>query len=269
MRIKLLVVLLLVSATVCVPGDAWAAKSRVSFTSNPSGATVVDANLGELGITPFRLDLKRKTALECTFSKAGFESRTVSQVADSLRVEVRADLRPLPVTSVRLGVKPSNASVSLTTLDGTEIYAGESGRVHTLPGQFWGDDETAKFHFQAWAPGFRPIEEEILLTKHQHHELEFPLTEVSTLLSITSEPEGVRVSSQFLGDLGTTPLESRVSLYDLLRARSRLNAPQGDPGRIVLTFSKSGFQTKAKQIVVDFEQTENPVSTVLEPLGGP
>lgn len=268
MRFKLLVVNVLLAAALLSAGGAWAAKSSVRFLSNPPGATVVDANLGELGTTPFQLNLKRKTELNCTFSKSGRHSRTVSQVVEGLKLVVRADLPALPMTTVRLGVEPRSASVRLSAPDGTEIYTGESSRVHTLPGQFWDTGESASFQLEAWAPGYRAIQEAIVLTKHERHELEFPLTEVSTVLSITSEPEGARVSNDLLGNLGTTPLEARVSLVDLLRARSRMNVSQGDPSRLTLTFSKSGYRTRASQVVIDFETAENPVSTTLESLGG-
>ncbi len=268
MRRKLPAAAPLLAALLLLPTGARAAKSRVHFLSNPPGVTVTDANLGELGTTPFRLDLKRKTALVCTFSKPGYESKTVSQVVGSLRTEVRADLVPLPMATVRLDVVPRGASVKLSAPDGTEIYAGESGRVHTLPGQFWDTSETATFRLEAWAPGYRPIDQEIVLTNHQSHDLSLPLAEVTTLLSVSSEPEGVLVSSHFLGSLGRTPLESRVSLVDLLRARSRQNAAAGDPSRIVVTFSKPGYRTRASQIALDFEREENPVTVSLEPLGG-
>ncbi len=68
--------------------------------------------------------------------------------------------------------------------------------------------------------------------------------------------------------LNTPGDRDHVSLIRLLRARSRMNATQGDPGRMVLTFSKSGYRTRANQIVLDFETAQNPVSTTLESLGG-
>lgn len=267
MRIRHLAVHLFLSIVLLAPGVSRAAKSRVRFVSNPPGATVTEATLGEIGVTPFQLDLKRKTVLECTFSKRGYESRTVSRTADALRVEVRADLPALPLTTVRLDVEPRSASVRLSAPDGTEIYSGESGRVHTLPGVFWGDGDTAKFHVEAWAPGYRPADEEVVLTRHRPHDLSIPLAEVTTLLSVVSEPEGAQVASHFLGALGTTPLERRVSMVELLRARSRLNA-HGDPTRIVLTFSKRGYRTVARQIPLDFDRDENTLSVALEELGG-
>lgn len=267
MRFKLLATNLLLLSLLLGSTAASAAKSKVLFLSNPKGVTVTDALLGELGTTPFELNLKRGTVLECTFSKPGFESRTITRTVDALRLEVRADLPARPATSVRLGVEPRHATVRLSSTDGTEIYSGESGRVHTLPGDLWGAGTTARFHLEAWAPGYRTLEESLTLTKHEQHPLTFTLEELSTVLSVTSEPEGARVTDQFLGDLGVTPLETRVTLVQLLRARSRANAQQGDPARVVLTLSKPGFEGIATQVALDFERAENTVAVALEPLG--
>ena len=261
---RLATCILLLSISLLCATAANAAKSKVRFRSNPPGATVTDTELGELGVTPFELNLKRGTTLECTFSKRGFESRTVTRSVDALKVEVRGDLPARPATTVRLGVEPRQTRVKLSASDGTEIYSGEGGRVHTLPGDLWGSASTATFHLEAWAPGYRPHDEEIVLTKHENHDHPISLTEISTILSITSEPDGVRVTSQFLGDLGTTPLETRVALVDLMRARSRQNAEQGDPGRLLLTFSKRGFQSSASQFVLDFDRAENAIEVTLE-----
>ncbi len=243
-----------------------AAKSKVTFRSNPPGATVTDSAMGELGVTPFELNLKRNTALECTFSKRGYESRTVTSTVDALKVEVRGDLPALPATTVRLGVEPRQTMVKLSAADGTEVYSGEGGRVHTLPGDHWGSADIATFHLEAWAPGYRPLEEEIVLTKHEYHDHSISLAELSTILTVSSEPAGVRVSSQFLGDLGITPLETRVALVDLMRARSRQNAEQGNPGRMLLTFSKPGYRSSASQILLDFERAENALNVSLDEL---
>lgn len=267
MRKKLPILGVLALVALSVPQLAHAAKSRVRFLSNPPGATVVDANLGELGTTPLQLDLKRNTVLDCTFSRRGYESRSVTRTLDALHVVVQADLEQLPMTSVRLGVKPANASVRLTTTHGVEIYSGPANHVHALPPAFWGANETARFNLEAWAPGYRRLEEEIELTNHERHDLEFTLNEVSTLLSLTSDLEGVRVSSTSLGgSLGSTPLERRVSLVELLRARSRQQVSQGHPSHVVLTFSKPGYRTQATQIELDFERAENTFEVTLEPL---
>ena len=241
-----------------------AAQTRVLFISNPPGATVVDVTLGELGATPFRMNIKRGTELECTFSKEGFESRSVTQTIEGLKADVRADLPALPLTTVRLGVDPWNTSVRLTGPDGTEIYSGEGGRVHTLANDLWGAEATATFKVEASAPGYRAVEREIELDKHESHALEFPLTEVSTLLSITAEPESVRVRDTYLGDLGWTPLEARVSLVELMRARSRKGAASGDPAKLMLTLSREGFETRALPVALDFDRAENSVNVALE-----
>ena len=251
-----------------LPAAAHAAKSRVRFLSNPPGATVVDAALGELGTTPLQVDLKRGIVLDCTFSKNGYESRAVSREVDALHVVVQADLEPAPMTTVRLGVEPVNARVRLSTADGTEVYEGDAGNVHALPPALWGADETARFKLEAWAPGYRPLTEEVELSNHEAHELAFELAEVSTLLTVTSDVEGVRVSSESLGgSLGETPLESRVSLIELMRTRSRLHHSQDNPGRVVLTFSKSGYRTRATQVELDFDRAENAFEISLEPIG--
>lgn len=247
---------------------AEAAQTRVLFISNPPGALVVDETLGELGHTPFRMNVKRKTELQCTFTKDGFETRTVNQAVDGLKADVRADLPALPLTTVRLGVEPRQTSVRISAPDGTEIYSGEGGRVHTLPNDFWPAEDVAEFHVEAWAPGYRPVEREVELEQHQYTELEFPLTEITTLLSITAEPKQVRVQDQFLGDLGWTPLEVRISLVELMRARSRRNAVSGDPAHLLLTLSREGFATRALQVPLDFDRAENSINETLEPNSG-
>ncbi len=63
------------------------------------------------------------------------------------------------------------------------------------------------------------------------------------------------------------PLERWVSLAELLRARSRLNATQGDPPGSSSRSRSPGYRTRASQIVVDFERAESPVSIEIEPIG--
>ncbi len=269
MRLKKLGFYLPLLALMLSPAAANAAKTRVLFLSNPPGTTVTDPALGELGVTPFELNLKRNTVLECTFSKFGFESRTISQTLEGLRVEIRADLPALPETTVRLGVEPRIASVKLTGAEGTEVYSGEGNRVHTLPNTLFGEGGTGSFHVEASASGYRPLEQAFTVAQHEHHDLSLTLEEVSTVLSVTSEPEGVRVSDRHLGLLGITPFEARVSLVELMRARSRGGARQKDAPRLLLTFSKSGYRTTVKQVEVDFDHAENAVEMELESVGDP
>jgi hypothetical protein len=179
---------------------------------------------------------------------------------------MRADLPALPLTTVRLGVEPRQASVRLSAPDGTEVYSGESGRVHALPNDMWGPSKEAAFRVEIWAPGYHPKEETFDLTRHQPHLLEFVLNEIVTKLSIRSEPEGATVSDAFLGKLGVTPLYDEVSLADLQRARARRGVAPDNAARLVLTFSKGGFRSRAQQVDIDFEKSENSVSVELDPI---
>ena len=116
--------------------------------------------------------------------------------------------------------------------------------------------------------GRRGLDELPAEAAREAHELALELTEVSTLLTVTSELEGVRISSEALGGtLGETPLESRISLIELMRARSRMHHSQDNPGKVVLTFSKSGYRTRATQVDIDFDRAENAFEVTLEPLG--
>ena len=258
----------IVAAALLVPAIANGAQTRVFFLSNPPGAQVVDANLGELGSTPFRMNIKRGTELECTFSKAGFETRTVTVTVTGLKADVRADLPALPLTTVRLGVEPRETTVRLLAPDGSELYSGEGGRVHTLPNELWGDEVLATFRVEAWAPGYRPLDQSVELQKHGHHDLSLPLSAFSTVLSLTADPEQARVYDQFLGYLGWTPLETRITLADLLRARSRRGVTQGEAGHLLLTIARDGYNTQSVQVPLDFERAENAVSVSLLSVAG-
>ena len=254
--------ILLVSVSLAAEALATG-KTVVRFRSNPRGVTVTEAELGVIGITPFDLTLKRKTALECTFSKDGYVDGQASAVVDGLKMEVRVDLKPLPDATIRVTVEPRWADVRLTDVEGNELVDGDSGRRYTLRRNAWGFEPTAQFRLEITAPGYVTSDEIIELRRHEEHELSYVMKEVTTLLVVESAPEGVEVADAFLGYLGRTPFESTISLVDLMRARSGRRAQMEHPERLVLTFSKPGFKTMAEQFPLDFGQSLNTISVEL------
>jgi len=238
-----------------------AAKTQVSIKSIPEGALVKDIELGELGITDTEVILSQGSIVDLLFQKDGFEDKRVREKITGKTMEIRILLDPLHNTSFSVILEPAHAKFSLYTLDGQLVRWGKRGDDYVFEDEtIWEGVKSATFKIRVFAPGYESIEEEVILDKNKHQQLSFVLKEIFTTLSFRSEPPGVTVSEKNLGYLGTTPFSKIIPISLLIQKAILLDPEKETKAKLLITFSKEGYDTLNKTEIIDLKKPNNIIN---------
>jgi len=242
-----------------------AAKTRISIKSFPEGALVRDIERGDLGITNTEVTLSQGSIVDLLFQKDGFEDKRIRKKITGKTMEIRILLDPLHNTSFSVILEPAHAKFSLYTLEGQLVRWGKRGDDYVFEDEtIWKGGKSAPFKIRVFAPGYKSIEEELILEKNKHQQLSYVLKEIYTTLSIRSEPPGVVVHEKNLGYLGTTPFSKQIPISLLIQKAILLDPEKETSAQLLIKFSKEGYSTVNKTEIIDLEKPDNIINIDLD-----
>ncbi len=241
----------------------------VRVNSVPPGATVRETSRGHLGNTANRpvvlSNVSRGSRVELYVSKAGYEPKviTLNNIRENHNVLA---ILTAPSTTLWVGSVPPGARIEIHDRDGRRIDFREDGVTGSLD-KFTNHMFVLPGHLRQVAirlskPGYETLQRDIPIESGKGHRHSFMLKPRQTRISITTDPEGAEVYDRHLNFLGTTPITGLYLANERLR---RLHTFDGSTAQLVLTISKSGFQSSVIMHTIELHGANEPLHVTLVP----